>query len=93
MLRVKFYNDTLFSDDTSVQGNRYDQIYADRDVFVHVFLTRSKAGAGDSLGNVFRDIGIMNEIHCYNSLEQVGTNEKFMSKARKYITHVSSTKT
>ena len=52
---------------------------------------RSKDGAGDSLGNVVKDIGIMNEIHCDNALEKVGTNAEFIIKARKYSTNVSST--
>ena len=45
---------------------------------------RSKSGAGGSLCTVVKDIGIMNEIHCNNALEQVGMNSWFMSKAGKY---------
>ena len=38
-----------------------------------------------------KNIGIMNEIHCDNSLEQVGTNTEIMSKACKYNIGVSKT--
>ena len=40
ILSVKFYNDTLFADDTSVQGNKCAQIYTDGDGFVHVLPMR-----------------------------------------------------
>ena len=29
---------------------------------------RSKAGAGESLGDLVKDTGIMNEIHCDNTM-------------------------
>ena len=54
---------------------------------------RSKAGSGESLGNVVKDIGIMNEIHCGNALEQVGTNAEFMINSRKYNILVSTNET
>ena len=60
MFIIKFYTDNIFSDDTSVRGNKCAQIYADRYRFVHVFLMRSKAGAVDSLGNLVKDICIIN---------------------------------
>ena len=59
---IKSYTDTLSFGDTSVQGNKFSQIYADKDGFVHVFSMRSKAGECDSMGNVVKYIGIMNEI-------------------------------
>ena len=52
---------------------------------------RSKSGAGGSLCTVVKDIGIMNEIHCGNFLEQSRTNADFMGKPRKYNIHVSIT--
>ena len=67
-LSVRLYTDALLADDTSMRGNKWAQIYADRVGFVHVFLMRSKAGEGDSIGNVVKDIGIMNETHCDNVL-------------------------
>ena len=59
-LRIKFYTDTLFSDDTSGRSNKCYQLYYDKDGFLRAFLIRSKSRIGDSLGNVFKDIGIMN---------------------------------
>ena len=53
---------------------------------------RSKAGAGDSLGDVVKDIGTMNESHYENAPEQVGKNAEFMTKVRKYNIQVSTTK-
>ena len=41
-LSVKFYTDTLFSDDTSVQGNKCAQLYTDGDGFLHVLPMSSK---------------------------------------------------
>ena len=72
--RFIIYTDTLFSDDTSVQGNKYDQLYADGGGSVHVFPMRSKSGAGDSLRNLVNDVRIMNEIHCDKALEQSDMN-------------------
>ena len=57
---VKFYTDTLFDDEISAWGNKCAQIYADRYRFLHVFPMSSKAGAVDSLGNLVKDICIMN---------------------------------
>ena len=59
-LSVKFYTDTLFVDNTSVQGNKFVQLYADRDRIVNIFPMWSKAGSGDSPGNVVKYIGIKN---------------------------------
>ena len=59
-MRIKFYTETIFAGDTYLQGNKCAQIYADRDGFVHLFLMRSKDGSGDSLGNVVKNIGILN---------------------------------
>ena len=56
-LSVKFYTDTLFDAYNSLRGNKCSQIYSDGEVFAHVFPVRSKAGAGDSMGNVVKDIG------------------------------------
>ena len=58
-LSVKLYTDTIFADDISVRGNKCDHLYADRGLFVHLFLMRSKDGVGDSLDNVVKDIGII----------------------------------
>ena len=74
-----------------MQDNKCAQLYDDRDVFLHVFTMRSKAVAGESLVNEVKDIGIMNEIHCGNFLEQSRTNADFMGKPRKYNIHVSIT--
>ena len=71
-LRIKFYTDTLFAYDTFVRGNTCAQLNADGYRFVHIFPMRSKAGAVDSLDNVVKYIGIMNEIHCDKELKQVG---------------------
>ena len=90
-MKFKFHTDTLFDDETSVQDNKCSQLYDDRDVFLHVSTMRSKAVAGESLVNGVKDIGIMNEIHCENALEQVGTNSEFISKFRKYNISVSFT--
>ena len=68
ILRVKLYTDNIFADYTSVRDNKCAQIYTDRDVFLHVFPMKPKAGAGDSVGNVVKDIGIMNEINCDNAM-------------------------
>ena len=80
----------LFYDDTSTRGNKCAHLYADSNVFVHVFPMRFKAAEGDSLGNAVKDIGIMNEIHYENALEQVGINAEFISKDCKYNINVSS---
>ena len=91
-LSINFYNDTQFADDTSMFDNKCSQIYTEEDGFVHVLRMRSKAGAGDSLGNVVKDIDITNEITYDNALEQGRTNAEFMSKADTYNIYVSSTK-
>ena len=90
-LDVKVYTDTLFADNTSMKGNKCAQLYTDREGFLNVFMMRSKAGAGDLMGNVVNDISIMNEIRYDNALEQVGTIVESMSKSCKYNIHLSST--
>ena len=92
MFIIKFYTDNIFSDDTSVRGNKCAHIYADGDGFVHILPMRSKLRAGVSVGNVVKYIGAMNEIHCDNTLEQVGKNSEFMKNTRNYNIHVSSIK-
>ena len=52
---------------------------------------RSKAGSGDYMGNVVKDIGIIDKIHCYNALEQVETNVGLVRNYRKYNIHISTT--
>ena len=74
-----------------MQGNKGSQLYTYRDEFVHVLTMRSKAGSGDSMGNVVKDIGIIDKIHCYNALEQVRTNVELVRNSRKYNIHVSTT--
>ena len=66
---IKFYTETLFSDDNFVQGNKYYQLYAYGDGFIHVFIMRSKSEADDSMGNLVNDIDMGNKIYCYNALE------------------------
>ena len=58
-----------------------------------VILMRSTAGASDSLGNLVKDIGIVNEIYCENALEQVRMNLEFMSNSCKYNNNSSSAET
>ena len=60
ILSVKFYTDTPFGYNTYVQSNKCAQLYADRDEVVHVLSMRSNDKVGESLGNVVKDIGIMN---------------------------------
>ena len=90
-LSVKLYTDTIFSVDTYVKDNKCSQLYTDGGIFSHALTMMSKYGAGESLVNVVKDIGIMNEIHCNNALEQVGMNAWFMSKAGKYNSCVFTT--
>ena len=52
---------------------------------------RSKDGSGDYMGNVVKDIGIIDKIHCYNALEQVETNVGLVRNYRKYNIHISTT--
>ena len=52
---------------------------------------RSKPGAGDSLVNVLKDIVIVDEINCDNTLEKLRLSLDSMIKSRKYNIHVSST--
>ena len=74
-----------------MRGNKCAQLYTDRDRSVHVLLMRSKARSSDSLGNLVKDTSIMNEIHCGNVLEQVGTNAELIRKACNGKIHVSTT--
>ena len=51
LLRGEFYTDTMDGRCKSINGNRYAQVFANKDFFAVAFPLQSKSGAGDACAN------------------------------------------
>ena len=54
----KWYTDTMDGRVTSVDGNRYAQVFADKTMFDQVYPMDSKSKAGDALRTFINDVGV-----------------------------------
>ncbi len=84
LLRGEFYTDTLDGRCKSINGNRYAQVFANRDFFAIAFPLNSKSGAGDALRQFINDFGRPKKLTFDGSKEQCGPKTEFMANVRKY---------
>jgi hypothetical protein len=68
----------------SIEGNRFVQVFANKDFFAVVYPIAAKSGAGDAICQVIHDVGRLEKLTFDRSLEQNGKKTKFMANIRKY---------
>jgi hypothetical protein len=78
LLHGDFYTDTLDGRCKSVQGNRYAQVFANKDLFAIAFPLASKSGAGDALRQFISEFGRPERLTFDGSQEQCGRKTEFM---------------
>ena len=83
-LRGQFYTDTLDGRCKSLDGNRYAQLFANKDLFAVVYPMESKSLAGDGLRQFVHDYGRPEHLTYDGSGEQCGRHTEFMKNIRKY---------
>ena len=64
-INCRFYMDTTFSKDKSIVGNKYNQIFTDKE-FVSIICLMSKSESGMIFYRINRDVGSANEISVDN---------------------------
>ena len=82
-LNCKFYTDTLFSKQVSVNGNKCAQLFTDGEGAVIIYPMKSKSQAGQMLTAFTQDVGIPNELVMDGASEQTGTNTEMMKEIRR----------
>jgi hypothetical protein len=68
----------------SMDGNRYAQVFATKDLFVTVYPMESKSMAGEGLLQFIHDYGRPEHLKFDGSREQNGRKMEFMKNVRKY---------
>jgi hypothetical protein len=84
LLRGDFYTDTLDGRCKLLDGNRYAQIFANKDFFAVAYPIAKQASAGDSLRRFINEFGRPEKLTFDGSQEQCGRKTEFMSNVRKY---------
>ena len=91
LLREQFSTDTLDGRHKSLDGNRYAQVFATKDLFSAAYPMQSKSMAGEGLRQFIREYGRPEHLTFDGSQEQCGKKTEFMKNIRKYAIdhHVS----
>ena len=84
LLRGHFYSDTMDGRHKSLDGNKYAQIFANKDFFGVAYPMEAKSGAGDALRQFVYDYGRPEKLTTDDSREQTGKKAEFMSNVQKY---------
>ena len=82
--RVVIYTDTLNGRVTSLDGNKYAQVFATTYFFATVYPMDTKAKAGDALKEFILDFGVPDKIVMDGASEQMGWETTFMQQIRKH---------
>ena len=85
LLRGEFYTDTMDGRCKSINGNRYAQVFANKDFFAAAFPLQSKSEAGDALRQFINEYGRPEKLTFDGSQEQCGRKTEFMANVRKYV--------
>jgi hypothetical protein len=84
-LRGPFATDTLVSTKyPTIEGNKYAQVFSNREQFIVVYPMASKSMAGQTLRCFIRECGIPEELVFDGSQEQNGPNTEFSKMIREY---------
>jgi hypothetical protein len=86
LLRGDFYTDTMDGRCKSLNGNRYAQVFANKDFFATAFPLHAKSEAGDALRQFINEYGRPEKLTFDGSQEQCGKKTEFMANVRKYAT-------
>ncbi len=84
LLRGEFCTDPMDGQSKSIKGNRYAQVFANKDFFAIAFPLATKAGAGDALRQFINEFGRPERLTFDGSQEQCGRKTEFMANVRKY---------
>lgn len=84
LLRGDFYTDTMDGRCKSTHGNKYAQVFANKDFFAFSYPLTSKSEAGDALRQFIHDFGRPEKLTYDGSQEQCGKKTEFMKNVRKY---------
>ena len=84
LLRGDFYTDTMDGRNKSIQGNRYAQVFANKDFFAYSYPLATKSGAGDALRQFINEFGRPEKLTYDGSQEQCGRKTEFMKNVKKY---------
>ena len=84
LLRGDFYTDTMDARTKSTRGNRYAQIFANKDFFAISFPLGAKSEAGDALRQFIHEFGRPERLTFDGSQEQCGKKTEFQKNIRKY---------
>ena len=82
--RGVIYTDTLNGRVTSLDGNRYAQVFATTDFFATVYPMDTKAKVGNALKEFITDFGVPNKVVMDGASEQTGRKTMFMQQIRKH---------
>ena len=85
LLRGDFYTDTMDGRCKSIAGNRYAQVFANKDFFGFAYPLSKKSEAGDALRQFVNDFGRPEKLTFDGSQEQCGRKTEFMTNIRKYF--------
>jgi Reverse transcriptase (RNA-dependent DNA polymerase) len=84
LLRGQFSTDTVDGRCKSMDGNRYAQVFATKDLFVAVYPMESKSMAGEGLRQFIHEYGRPEHLTFDGSREQNGRKTEFMKNIRMY---------
>ena len=82
--RGVIYTDTLNGKVTSLDGNKYAQVFVTSDFFATVYPMDTKAKAGDALKEFITDFGVPDKVVMDGASEQTGRKTTFMQQLRKH---------
>jgi hypothetical protein len=84
LLRGQFFTDTMDGRLKSLDGNKYAQIFATKELFVVAYPMQSKISAGEGLRQFVHEYGRPEHLTFDGSREQCGKKTEFMKNVRKY---------
>ena len=84
LLRGQFSTDTMDGRVKSLDGNRYAQVFATKDLFAAAYPMQLKSMAGEGLRQIVHDYGRPEHLTFDGSGEQCGKKTEFMKNIRKY---------
>ena len=83
-MRGQFYTDTMDGRCKSLDGNKFAQVFANKDFFAVAYPMSSKSYAGEGLRQFVHDYGRPESLTFDGSREQCGSKTEFMKNIRKY---------
>ena len=84
LLRGQFSTDTMDGRCKSLDGNKFAQVFATKDLFVTAYPMASKSSAGEGLRQFIHEYGRPEHLTFDGSREQCGRKTEFMKNVRKY---------